>query len=394
MECKDFLSEAQKMRQKLVDIRRDIHMHPELDFAVHRTVGKVEEILASLGIETKRVAGTGLVGLLKGSGQGKTVGLRADMDALPINDEKQVEYASQVPNKMHACGHDVHTTALLGAALLLSAARDTFSGNVKFLFQPAEETDGGALPMIEEGAMENPRVDGVFGLHTCPDLEVGKIGISYGKAYAASDMFDVRIFGQGSHGAAPHQGVDAIMAGVQVVNALQTFVSRNVDPVDSAVVTIGKFQGGYQRNVIADKVELSGIIRTLDPATRELARERVTKIINNVTEAMGARAEIDFMPSYPSLINDSGMVDLAKENAEALLGKENVVLVEKPTMGVEDCAYFLQKAPGAFLQLGVRNKEKGIVYPLHNSLYDVDEDCLPIAAALTACNAVRFLQMK
>lgn len=391
MKSINLLLEAQKIKQDIVQLRRNFHMHPELGTEVYRTVDIVKDTLKSLGIETKRIAGTGVIGLLRGKSSGKTIALRADMDALPISDKKKVSYASKVPGKMHACGHGSHIASLLGAAMLLIKYKNKFNGNVKFLFQPAEETVGGALPMIKEGALKNPEVDAVFGLHVALDIEVGKIGITYGKTYAASDMFDVIIYGESCHGAAPHEGIDAITVGAQVVSALQNFVSRNVDPLDSAVVTIGIFQGGYQRNIIADRVKLSGIIRTLDPNIREIAYDRVKKIILGVTEALGAKANINFTPSYPSLINDNSMTDLVKSVAEELLGKDNVIVINKPTMGVEDFAYFLQNVRGSFFNVGVRNEEKGIVQPLHSNLFDIDEDVLPIATAMHKQIALKFL---
>jgi len=353
MKSMNLLLEAQKIKQDIVQFRRNFHMHPELGMEEYRTVAIVEDILKSLGIETKRIAGTGVVGLLRGKGSGKTIALRADIDALPISERNKVCYASKIPGKMHACGHDAHTASLLGAAMLLDKHKDKLIGNVKFLFQPAEETVGGALPMIKEGALKNPDVDAVFGLHVDVDIEVGKIDIIYGKANAASDMFDVIIYGKSSHGAAPHEGIDAIAVGAQVVSALQNFVSRNIDPLDSAVVTIGVFQGGYQRNIIADEIKLSGIIRTLDSSTRKIACGRVKKIVLGVTEALGAKAKINFTPSYPSLINDNSMTDLVKFIAEKLLGKENVVVRDKPSMGVEDFAYFLQSTAGSFFNVAM-----------------------------------------
>ena len=391
MKSMNLLFEAQKIKQDIVLLRRNFHMYPELGMEEYRTVGIIEDTLKSLGIETNRIAGTGLIGLLRGKGSGKTIALRADIDALPISDKKKVSYASKVPGKMHACGHDAHTASLLGAAMLLSKYKNKFNGNVKFLFQPAEETVGGALPMIKEGALKNPEVDAVFGLHADPNIEVGKIGITYGKTNAASDMFDVIIYGKSCHGAAPHEGIDAITVGAQVVSALQNFVSRNVDPLDSVVVTIGIFQGGYQRNIIADRVKLSGIIRTLDPNIRKIACDRVKKIILGVTEALGAKANINFTPSYPSLINDNSMTDLVKSVAEELLGKDNVIVINKSTMGVEDFAYFLQNVSGSFFKVGVKNKEKGIVQPLHSSLFDIDEDVLPIATAMHTQIALKIL---
>jgi len=391
MESMNLLEEAQKIKQDIVQFRRNFHMHPELGMEEYRTVAIVEDILKSLGIETKRIAGTGVIGLLRGKGSGKTIALRADMDALPISERNKVCYASKIPSKMHACGHDAHTASLLGAAMLLSKYKNKFNGNVKFLFQPAEETVGGALPMIKEGVLKNPEVDAVFGLHVDVDIEVGKIGIRYGKTNAASDMFDVIIYGKSCHGAAPHEGIDAIVVGAQVVSALQNFVSRNVDPLDSVVVTIGIFEGGYQRNIIADRVKLSGIIRTLDPNIRKIACDRVKKIILGVTEALGAKANINFTPSYPSLINDNSMTDLVKSVAEELLGKANVIVINKPTMGVEDFAYFLQNVSGSFFRVGVKNKEKGITQPAHSSLFDIDEDALPIATAMHTQIALKFL---
>ena len=275
--------------------------------------------------------------------------------------------------------------------MLLSRHRGEFSGNVKLLFQPAEETTGGALPMINEGAMNHPKVDAVFGMHVSPDLNVGSVGISYGKAYAASDRFDVVIHGKGGHGASPHRGIDAIVVGAQVVSALQTFVCRNVDPVDSAVVTIGEFIGGTKRNIIADHVKLSGIIRTLDPQTRKNASVIVRDIIEGVARSLQAEADVTITPSYPSLINHTEMVDFGKGVLEEIVGKENIVLIEKPTMGVEDFAYFLQEAPGAFFQLGVRNEAKGITYPLHHALFDIDEEALTLAAAIHARVALGYL---
>ncbi|HWR39227.1 MAG TPA: amidohydrolase [Patescibacteria group bacterium] len=387
----DWLQEAAKYKMEMVRLRRQFHMNPELGTEETETVEVVRETLESLGIATNRLAGTGLVGLLTGGKPGKTVALRADMDALPLQDLKTVEYASRRPGKMHACGHDAHTAGLLGAAMLLSKYRDSISGQVKFLFQPAEETVGGALPMIEAGAMENPRVDAVFGLHATPELRVGKIGFSYGKTYAASDDIDIVIQGKESHGAAPQNGIDAIMVAAQVIGGLQSIVSRNVSPADAAVVTIGQIIGGQQRNIIANRVELSGTIRTLDPDTREFVRRQVNKIVTGIAEALGATVQVVLSASYPSLINDVAMTDLVKDSAESLLGKENVVLQTRPTMGVEDFSYFQQKAPGCFFRLGVGNKENGIIHPLHTQLFDIDEEALVIGAAMHAKLAIDFL---
>ncbi|MCG0276632.1 MAG: amidohydrolase [Thermosediminibacteraceae bacterium] len=391
MERIDFLTEARKFEKDMINLRRSFHKNPELGFEEVVTSRVIEEVLQSLGIETKRVAGTGIIGLLKGTKVGKTVALRADMDALPLSDEKKVEYASKVPGKMHACGHDAHMAGLLGAAMILSRFRNILPGNIKFIFQPAEETEGGALSMIKAGVMENPKVDAIFGLHCDVSIDTGKIGVKYGKANAASDIFEVEIYGKSCHGAAPHEGIDAIAIGAQVVTALQSIVSRNVDPLDSAVVTVGVFQGGYKSNIIADRVRLSGIIRSLNPKTRTMLCQRVADIIRGVTSAMGANARIELIPGYPCLINDNNMVDFVKRQGESVLGRENVVVVKEPNMGVEDFAYYLQHAPGAFYRLGVRNEKKGIVHPPHSGLFDIDESSLTVAAAMHAAIAFNFL---
>lgn len=387
----DMLSAAKRIEKDMIALRRDFHMYPELGLEETRTVGVIETFLQSLGIETKRVAGTGVIGVLKGKAPGKTVALRADMDALPLPDKKQVEYASKIPGKMHACGHDFHTAGLLGAAVLLSQMKEQFVGNVKFLFQPAEETTQGAQLMIADGVLDNPKVDAVFGLHTTLELETGKIGVSYDMSYAAGDSFDIVIYGQASHGAAPHRGVDAIVAASHVICALQTVVSRTVDPTDSAVVTVGTIAGGYQRNIIADKVELTGTIRTLNPETREKTQASLKKIIEGVAESLGVRGEVKFTPSCPYLVNHNAMADLVKAAAEELLGKDEVTLLPKPTMGVEDFACYVQMVPGAYYRIGVKNDVKGFNQPGHSSLYDLDEAALPVAAAMHTKIALAYL---
>lgn len=387
----NFLDEANKFKKDMTQLRRQLHMYPELGFEEYKTSDLIEKTLKSLKITTKKVAKTGVLGLLKGHKQGKTIALRADIDALPIQDKKKVHYRSKRNGKMHACGHDAHTAVLLGAAMILSNIKDHLCGNVKFLFQPAEETDGGALPMIEEGVLENPKVDAIFGLHCDENIDCGKVGLKYGKANASSDMFEVNIIGSASHGASPHIGTDAIAISSQVINALQNIVSRTVDPIDSAVITIGLIRGGYKRNIIADNVYLEGIIRTLSPQTRIHVRKKFKKIVEGVTESMGAKANIKIIPSYPSLINNDKMVDFLKKNIESLLGKRCILVKQKPSMGVEDFAYFLEKVPGAFFYLGTRNKRKQIIHPAHSSLFDIDEDALPIGAAIHAKTAYEFL---
>ncbi|MBE3578554.1 M20 family metallopeptidase [Caldanaerobacter subterraneus] len=387
----DILKEVEKVEEEIIGIRRKIHMHPELGFEEVKTSELVYEYLKSLGFEVKRLAKTGVVGLLKGEGE-RTIAIRADMDALPIQEENEVEYASKIPGKMHACGHDVHTAILLGTAKVLSRIKNV-KGNVKFIFQPAEETTGGALPMIEEGVLEGPRVDAIIGLHVDPDLEVGQIGITYGKAYASSDMFDVIIKGRSSHGAEPHKGIDALVIAANVISALQTFASRKTSPFTPIVVTIGTIKGGYARNIIADRVEMSGIIRMMEEERREEIVESVEKMCKDIAKAYGGDAEFRRVKGYPLLINDKGFTDLVKKSASMILGEENVLEVS-PSMGVEDFAYFLQRVPGTFYKLGCGNKEKGIDKPLHSSRFDVDERCIKVGIAVHVMTVLNYFEGK
>ncbi|TCO67686.1 M20 metallopeptidase family protein [Caldanaerobacter subterraneus] len=387
----DILKEVEKVEEEIIGIRRKIHMHPELGFEEVKTSELVYEYLKSLGLEVKRLAKTGVVGLLKGDGE-RTIAIRADMDALPIQEENEVEYASKIPGKMHACGHDVHTAILLGTAKVLSRIKNV-KGNVKFIFQPAEETTGGALPMIEEGVLEGPRVDAIIGLHVDPDLEVGQIGITYGKAYASSDMFDVIIKGRSSHGAEPHKGIDALVIAANVISALQTFATRKTSPFTPIVVTVGTIKGGYARNIIADRVEMSGIIRMMEEERREEIVESVEKMCKDIAKAYGGDAEFRRVKGYPLLINDKGFTNLVKKSASMILGEENVLEVS-PSMGVEDFAYFLQRVPGTFYKLGCGNKEKGIDKPLHSSRFDVDERCIKVGIAVHVMTVLNYFEGK
>lgn len=385
----DILSEVKKIEKEVIDLRRKIHMYPELGFEETKTSELVYDYLKSLGIEVKRMAKTGVVGTLKGEGS-KTIAIRADMDALPIQEENDIEYASQIPGKMHACGHDVHTAVLFGTAKILASLKDNLKGNVKFIFQPAEETTGGALPMIEEGVLEDPKVDAIIGLHVDPELQVGQIGITYGKAYASSDMFDIIVKGKSSHGAEPHKSVDSIVIAANIVNMLQTIVSRNANPLSPIVLTIGTIEGGHARNIIANKVRMSGIIRMMEEDKRDEVVEMAEKICQNVAKAMGGEVEFKRIKGYPCLVNHKEMTDLVKKAASSVLGYHNVVEVA-PTMGVEDFAYFLERVPGCFYKLGCGNKEKGIDKPIHNNQFNVDEDCIKIGVAVNVATVLNYL---
>jgi amidohydrolase len=345
-----------------------------------------------LGLEVKRnIANTGVVGLLAGGSGGKTIALRADMDALPIQDEKKVVYASRILGKMHACGHDAHTAILLGTAMVLSRIKDRLKGSVKFIFQPAEETVGGAEPMIREGVLENPKVDAIFGLHMAPDIETGRIGVKYGMANASSDTFRIVVKGRAAHGASPHLGVDAIAVTAQVINCLQLLISREVDPLDSAVLTIGTINGGTQSNIICDRVQMTGTLRSLNPVVRKRIIERVKQLLTGITQNFGGDCLLSLTPGYPPLFNHSEMVELVERAAKGVIGEENVVRISRPSMGVEDFAYFLQKVQGAFWRLGCRNPSKNIEYPGHNPLFDIDEDALAIGVAVHVKTVMEFL---
>ena len=389
----DILAAAREILPWMTDIRRDLHQHPELGLEEHRTAGRVQAQLDELGIEhVDGLADTGVLGLIRGREDGPVVALRADLDALPLQDAKDVAYRSQEPGKMHACGHDVHTAILLGAARMLKGMEGNLPGTVKLIFQPAEETVGGARLLIEEGVLENPAVDAIFGLHVDPGRPVGVFGLHYGQRNASSDDLHIVIHGRAGHGAYPASAVDAIVAAAQVVTAIQTVISRNVDARDSAVVSFGIIQGGTQGNILADRVELTGTVRTLDPKTREHVLKRVRETAEGVAVGLGGSAEVNIEPSYDPLINDSTMVEVVRANAIDLSGEENVEVFPKPNMGVEDFGYYVSHVPGAFFSLGVRNEEKGIVNPVHHVLFDADENAMAYGAAVQVLNALAVLK--
>ncbi len=389
------LAAAREILPWMVEIRRDLHRHPELGLEEHRTAEQVQAILDQLGIEHRDgIGGTGVLGIIPGRAGGPAVALRADLDGLPIQDAKEVPYKSRVAGKMHACGHDVHTTVVLGAARILSGLEGELPGMVKLLFQPAEETVGGAQLLIEEGALEDPPVAAIFGLHVDPGVRVGRFMMRYGQRNASSDAVYLTVHGRSGHGAYPAGTVDAIVVAAQVISALQTIVSRNVDARDAAVVSFGTIQGGSVGNVVANRVELTGTIRCLDQHIRERVLERVREVSEGVAAGLGGRAEFRVEPSYPPLVNDDAMVDLARDNAVRLVGEDNVLLSPKPNMGVEDFAYYLREVPGAFFSLGVRNEERGIVHTVHHELFDVDESCMAYGVAMQVLNALSVLAVE
>ncbi len=356
MNNQDLLQKAKQVQPVIVGYRRQFHQYPELGMEEFRTSAKVAEVLRSLGLEVReKVGGTGVVGLIRGRSPGKTIAIRADMDALPISEESDQPYASKVPGKMHACGHDGHTATLLGVAHVLSGLTGEFDGQVKLLFQPAEEGPGGAAPMVRDGAMEDPHVDSVIGLHLNNDFLTGQIGVGYGIMSAAPDSFQITINGVGGHGAHPHKSVDAIAVAAQMVTAMQTIASREVDPVNPIVITVGTINGGFRSNVIAPSVTMTGTVRTLDPDLRATVEERIRRVVGGICTAMRAECEITYGYGYPSVINDDAVSELVEEAGRAVLGEANVVRIPRASMGGEDFSIFAQQAPGCFFRLGGRN---------------------------------------
>jgi len=388
----DLLAEAKHIEPEMIRTRRVIHQHPELAYHEVETSKLVAKRLESLGIEVKRgVGGTGVLGVLKGGRTGRVVALRADMDGLPIQETSDVAFRSRIDGAMHACGHDTHVAMLLGAARLLSEHRKELHGTVKFLFQPAEEHGGkgGAMPMIKDGAMNDPKVDFVFGLHIEATRRSGEFGVREGAIAAAPDTFKVKILGKGGHGSAPHETIDPIYVAAHVILALQGVSARMIDPVRPFVITVGAVHSGTKENIIPDVATLDGTIRTLDEATRKLAKKKVEEVAKGVCRTFGASAEVEFEEdAYPVTVNDPQ----ATEKVAAILRKIPGTRVKRveAMLGGEDFSRFLQKAPGTFYFLGSRNPEKGCVYPNHSSKFKVDEDVLKFGAASLAMIAFEF----
>jgi amidohydrolase len=390
---KELLNEILSMKDWLVATRRALHRIPEPGDAEFETQAELCCVLETLGIPFERRR-TSVVALVEGGKPGKVVGIRADMDALPVNEAAERPYASCHKGYMHACGHDAHMTVALGAAKYFSEHRSELSGSVKFLFQPAEETTGGAANMIADGCLENPRVDYVIGLHVMPDIPVGKVELKHGALNGASDWLGVTVRGKGAHAAYPSTGIDAIMIAAKVVDALHTVVSRNVSPLKEAVLTLGTIQGGTRNNIIADEVAMTGTIRTTDPQVRSEVAERVRAIVAGIPEAMGGSGEAKIVAGYSALINHDWVVDLIAGEAKTTLGEDSIVWRDKPSLGVEDFGFFLQERPGAFYHLGCGNKARGIVEPLHANGFDIDEDCLPLGVAMHVGIAARLLEAR
>ncbi|MCY3833591.1 MAG: M20 family metallopeptidase [Chloroflexi bacterium] len=386
----DFMTEAQAQRDELIERRRDFHRHPELAFEEHRTAGIVADELAALGLEVQTGVGkTGVVGILEGADAGPTVLYRADMDALPIQEENTTDYVSQTPGKMHACGHDGHTAIGLGIAKLLSHHQADLRGTVKFIFQPAEERGRGAEFMIADGALEAPAPDYCLGIHLWNDLDVGAVSVVSGPTMSGAGLFEITISGKGGHGAMPHQTADPIVCSAQVIVALQSIVSRNVDPLDMVVITIGTIQGGSARNIIPQTVTFNGSFRLFREATRELIKSRIREVAEGVASGMGCRAEVDFGLGIGAVVNDAEVAARARQ-VFARFG-DAVEIVEKPWMASEDVGLFMQRNPSAYLLVGSANQERGLDYPHHHPRFDIDEGVLPLSVGLMSSLIADYL---
>ncbi len=386
----EFMREAQALQDELVARRRDFHRHPELAFQERRTAGLVAEELHNLGLEVQTGVGkTGVIGILEGAAEGPTVLYRADMDALPIHEENSADYVSQAAGVMHACGHDGHTAIALGIAKLLSGHREQLGGRVKFVFQPAEEVGGGAAAMIADGALESPAPDISLGIHLWNDLEVGQVSVVSGPAMSGAGMFEITVHGKGGHGAMPHQTADPIVCAAQLIVALQTLVSRNADPLDMVVFTIGTIQGGSARNIIPPSVTFNGSYRLFREETRDLIKRRIREIANGVTQAMGCRAEVDLGMGIGPVINDAEVAQRASDVFARYA--DEVTVVAQPWMASEDVGLLMQRNPSAYLLVGSANRARSLDYPHHHPRFDFDEAVLPLSVGLMSAAIADYL---
>ena len=392
MSYQQILADARSHSDWIVGIRRQLHRHPELMYEEVKTSQLVRDTLDELGIAYQSgIAETGVMATL-GTGESPCVALRADMDALPILEETDVPFRSEVDGKMHACGHDCHTAMLLGAAKLLREHEAELPGTVRLLFQPAEEGGAGGKRMREEGVLENPNVERIFGLHVWPELATGTIGSRTGTFLAAAGEVDITIRGKGGHAAMPHHCIDPVVTSAKIITELQTIISRNLDPLDSGVISITKVHAGEAYNVIPETVHLAGTIRALTMDRFRWLRERVQSLVTQVAAANDCEATIEFPGNpYPPTVNDGAVWNTVQDFASELLGREAVQEIP-PVMGGEDFAFYTEQVPGCFVGLGTRNEETGCTHQVHHPLFKPDEDALPIGSALHVCFAVQTLR--
>lgn len=390
----NFLDEALQLNNYIIERRRDFHQHPELGLEETRTAGIVAEALKELGIEvTTGVGVTGVVGLLRGKQDSPVLLLRFDMDALPIQEETGVEYASKNPGKMHACGHDSHVAVGLTVAKLLAFEKDSLPGTIKFVFQPAEEGAGGAEKMVADGVLTNPKPDWSMAMHVWNEKPVGWYGVTTGPAMAGAHIFSIKITGKGGHGAAPHKTVDPVVAAAQIIIALQTINSRNVDPLDTAVVSVCRVDSGTAFNVIPQEALLEGTIRTFKPEVLDLVEKRFNEIVTNLAKAMGCEAEVKIQRVTYPVANDTKLAAMMTDVIESVDPNAKIDNSHQ-TMGSEDFSFMMNDIPGCFIFVGSANPEKGLDFGHHHPKFNIDEACLPYAAAVLAQGAMEILEKK
>ena len=388
------LTQALEIKEETIQLRRDFHRHPELGFEEVRTSGIVTERLKVLGLEvTTGIGKTGVVGLLRGKAETPVLLLRFDMDALPITEDTGVDYASEEPGKMHACGHDSHTAVGLSVAKILTSMRDQLPGTIKFVFQPAEEGDGGAALMVKEGVLENPKPDYSLGMHVWNEKPVGWYALTPGPSMAGAQVFTIKLTGKGGHGAAPHNTIDPVVAMAQIVTALQTISSRNINPLDSAVVSVCEVSAGTAFNIIPQEAILKGTIRSFKPEVTEEVIKRFYDIVNNVAAAMGCVADITMEQVTFPVINHPELVNLM---TGVVRGLDPTAKIDHQhqTMGSEDFSFMMHDIPGCFIMIGSANPDKGLVFGHHHPKFNIDEACLPYAVAIIAQGAIEILTQK
>ncbi|WP_244535679.1 M20 metallopeptidase family protein [Lentibacillus halodurans] len=382
------------IQEEIIKIRRYLHKNPELSMDEYNTTNLVMDTLKHTNIELSKLKDDiGVVGVLRGKGGGPTLGLRGDMDALPIKEETGLDFASNIDGVMHACGHDLHTTILLGTALVLDRMRDQLNGNIKFIFQPGEEVMKGANYVIGQGVLDaDPKVDKIVCLHTWPLLESGKIGVRKGPIMAATDTFDVRVNGSGGHAAHPHKSIDPIPIAGQIISGLQSIISRRTSPMDSAAVTLGQIHGGKADNIIANDVTLSGTVRSLVPEVRNNIKQAITEISENIAKAHHTQAEVTFYPGSPPVINDERLVDTMANAVKKELGDDKLVYLPEPSLGGEDFSFYLEHVEGMLFRIGTKNNQEQSMRSLHNPGIIFDEKAIPAGIKAMSSFAVEFLK--
>lgn len=392
MKYKDIIKKGNELLDYLIKIRRDLHSTPELAQNEFTTKSKIKSYLDEIKIDyIEFERHRGIMAFINVKNAKTTIGIRADIDALPIKELKESTYKSKNEGVMHACGHDAHTTMLIGACKILYDMKDELNVNVKFFFEPEEEAGGGAKYFVEDGFMENPKVEYMFGAHVQPYLEVGKIESRYETLNAGSNSLNIIVEGKAGHGAYPENGIDALVASAQVITSLQSIISRNIAPAKMAVLTLGKINGGDAKNIICDRVEIGGTLRTLNKEDKKFISERIIEIVENTSKAYRCKGEVIVEEKgYDPLINDKELVDIVKLNTDMLLGEGNFIFKQSPSMGAEDFSFFTQDCKGAFFHIGCGNKEKNITSLIHTPTFDIDERCLSIGTILHVLNVLRL----